>query len=1107
MPLRLGESWQTQPTANDWWLRPELPFAESRAYRLLLRDLRRYVREDIAGRSFLIAGHRGAGKTATVAQAVRRTENEMIEGSVPGGVQRASRSGRLQRPLKVKLVGESLIAPPPKLAQTEPKAADAKTDTAGVAAPKPSAPPPPAVPSDTAQSALVHITIALYRALAGEIAQGFAKHASRGLLRHPELVPWSSQLVQRIDESERDELAAQLALELDGTPEPATLRSYWSRIGALRHGVLWPPYAEVGSGQGLREIVAVATAAQAFQVCSGAITYQVTSQDSAGRESKVESSVDVKDLATHLGTLAAGAVSGAIVATTNAFAGLGTGLLVWLLGSVALRWTSSRHHKRERTLDYTFLRDRSIQTLDRDLPLVIARIREAGLAPVFVIDELDKLKLQAETVGLLIGRLKHLVSDYGFFCFLTDRSYFDKIERKISREPYPTEHTFFGERVLIVNRPDDLFTYIVGVVEPPAQTDPAHGFKAAVFALVTMFRSKLNFIDLSRQMDQLTNPDDSLTCSDQDLQGSGRYRLEATIQLAINQFLMDDEVAARFEWDPAFAQLAVDALYYIARRWQENSDAGLNIGREALEKGLLERMQRPEEEPETAKPPAAAPGPRRPTAKGKGQGHKEPAPRGPEGDGLHLEIPPPDLRELVGMVERLAGYLCDFESLKTAIASSGKRLEVAGEFYEPDLFAQIVLVEKVRLMRREPSGEYQFELDELARVKPDAADHRPAILAPPALPARASKTEGKPRKGARRPRKAPPVRPKSEEERLVEAVGKLLQTADLTMDDLVAASVLPRTLTDGFLSDLKVTLAALADRPNDRELAGRASDNILSLQKGLIDSQDNLLRALFLIERVVADMRLDAPRRDILARMARYFDTRDATMVTWSGLSLAFPGGHFYLAGNAASVEALTGHLTAWRSTVQAGPRLGPERRTDRWDYWRERVRDFLPRREVRPAKVLYVDYALAAADLPPGNLFRIALADMQQVDWSRAALAALRPEDPPRAPYWLLFGALAALGFDRDKLFQLLESGPPPGLQPTVDQIADAADIIPLAVRRPTGLLHVYSDHRGDPVPVEIPSSRPMLSVGKSELETFLPVLNWLYSNELFDEGRDETE
>ena len=236
--------------------------------------------------------------------------------------------------------------------------------------------------------------------------------------------------------------------------------------------MLWPRSAAATleaaeiQDQGLREIVAVATAAQAFQVVSGNVTYKTTSSDKATREDETKSNLDIKDLLARLGAVFAGTAAGTVTVATGQGAPLavGLGLFVWLGGSFALAQTSSRKLSRTRSRDYTFLRDRSVQTLDRELPQVIERIRDAGLAPIFVLDELDKLKDVSTTISALIGRLKHIVSDFGFFCFLTNRDYFDTLERLVAEEAYPSEHTYFSDRLLIQARPDDLFQYVVQLV-------------------------------------------------------------------------------------------------------------------------------------------------------------------------------------------------------------------------------------------------------------------------------------------------------------------------------------------------------------------------------------------------------------------------------------------------------------------------------------------------------------------------------------------------------------------------------------------------------------------------------------------------------------------
>lgn len=444
-----------QPIGN--WTFPALaPFVESTAYRRLYRDLRAYIRQEVTGRSFLIAGHRGSGKTTTVHRAIARLAEQCLRESQNADGFKVGQRAPLQRPLLVKLVGNSLIADPPKLKEAEKPAPAAGTAAAGPAP----APPPQTgnpAPKVLAEGALVHLTIALYRALAAELASAYAVHALDGVEEGRE---------------ERLEMAAQLAFELDSSPDPKSLRGHWNRIGRLQAGILWPEKTD-GTfkklfvfDQGLREIVAAATAAQAYQVCSGQVVYSFTRKDSAGVETQVDTKLNVVDAINRAATVGAAVIAGGVAgAATNPLAGVGVGGLAWLLGSLSLGWSSKRQRKKEESVDYQFLQDRSLETLDRDLPLVIQRIRHAGLAPVFVIDELDKLPDVDATIDAIIKRLKHLVSDHGFFCFLTDRDYFDRVQQKVGESAYPTEHTYFSERLLVLNRPDDLFAYLTDLIE------------------------------------------------------------------------------------------------------------------------------------------------------------------------------------------------------------------------------------------------------------------------------------------------------------------------------------------------------------------------------------------------------------------------------------------------------------------------------------------------------------------------------------------------------------------------------------------------------------------------------------------------------------------
>src|SRR6185437_14231885 len=73
---------------------------ESAAYRHLVEDLRRYCNREVNGRSFLIAGHRGAGKTTLVASAFAKLLADF------------DRRPLRARPVFVPVLGPSLLPDP-----------------------------------------------------------------------------------------------------------------------------------------------------------------------------------------------------------------------------------------------------------------------------------------------------------------------------------------------------------------------------------------------------------------------------------------------------------------------------------------------------------------------------------------------------------------------------------------------------------------------------------------------------------------------------------------------------------------------------------------------------------------------------------------------------------------------------------------------------------------------------------------------------------------------------------------------------------------------------------------------------------------------------------
>ena len=162
-----------------------------------------------------------------------------------------------------------------------------------------------------------------------------------------------------------------------------------------------------------------------------------------------------------LGALAGGAVglglkSAEISSVVAALAGTATGLGT----ALTLNYSSSRSRENTRSSEVTFLPDTTISSLDRVLPLLVSRCRQAGIAPVFVVDELDKVFRLPARMGPLVKHLKSLVTEKSFFCFLADRSYLEGLRRDLVTTPYRTEYTYFSDRLFVLYRPSDLHGYL-----------------------------------------------------------------------------------------------------------------------------------------------------------------------------------------------------------------------------------------------------------------------------------------------------------------------------------------------------------------------------------------------------------------------------------------------------------------------------------------------------------------------------------------------------------------------------------------------------------------------------------------------------------------------
>jgi hypothetical protein len=1079
--------------AGEWPFPARAHFIKSKAYDTLLRELTRYVKGEVPGRSFLIAGHRGAGKTSLVRQVVEDLNRSIIDKAVEAAKAKDGDKGRMldqQRPLLVKLHGPSLLPAPVKQAEPAPQKPAPAKRTAAKAGPKVTIevtsteaasgqaaaehaeaekPAPPA--PDLTMTALEQITVALYRALAAEFGRSFTNHARDEIYQAERAGRPRAQVADYL------EIAGQFTLELDNVPRPGTLRAFYRRLGRVDAGVLWP--FEVGAAllqtglndRGIREIVALSTAAQAFEVCSGTVKSTQTDKDSRSRESSVETkgAAELKDVVNKVAGLAvgAGAGAGALSLHFGTPAAIVLGVAVWLLGTLTFNWTSKRTAKAERSLDYTFVRNRDKQSLERDLPLVIERVRGAGLAPVFMLDELDKLDDAATSIGILIKNLKHLTTDFGCFCFLTDRKYYDELMDKVEREAFPVEHTYFSHFLFILPHPDrflvflrDITTWVsatpAGSASPPDTVDEA---ARSIFGLFVLHRSKLNMAEVLRELAEQCDAAGRLWQSPADLKRL-EYTFAASIQLAIGLILKRDGIRQRIEAEPRFMQWAIDALYLLSRAW-EKKKAKVKLDRAAIVECLLERSGAP------------------------------PAKRGedPEQRLLRTGMGPLDLDLIDRSVQAFAELLLSSVKLKGEL-SKDRRSDMAEIIPPQDL---------IKRVRRTRQFEFIYDMygeEVLVREKLRNA------LAAADLPTEIKKQIDDPLEFLRE---------------LTAALG----AEGLEIQDLVALQILPATID---VAELDRAKRRLGDASNfDRPYEGMAKDlPLIGAVTGFARQNGTKLAALFRFAfQVAADARPSRnedpmPLRATLDAVARYVDLRTffqqsenttALLDTITGRPADQPGPA--LADNVQSVKDWRANLVALRERLSAGaPAIETYQDEVLWSTWRERVFKHLIGASSLVEPPSYADIVCAAAGDAPGRLFQRDLAQTSLVQWSKICVSGFPGASDALAPAWLFVAGLCALGFGRGVLVEA-------AARLDEKQRVDWAMIISHAQERKEGYLLVIQAE-GASIASDPPNldhsldARPLLALPEEGLEAYDEVFGWLIEHKalagtIFEEARPD--
>ncbi|HTB11833.1 MAG TPA: hypothetical protein VK752_09690 [Bryobacteraceae bacterium] len=382
--------------------------------------------------------------------------------------------------------------------------------------------------------------------------------------------------------SKNAELTAQLTVQLNHHPGLAELRAAWSAAGLLSTGgVLQTDDA----GQGPRELVALHTLDQAVRTDPRdvGISFDVpVSSKAEGKEEKV--SLRVRHIHHLIRVLAP--VLGVVIGLLAVYFSMGKvtepltrGLIFFATTFIVNRFLQEFSAA---GLDEALSEKNTLPDLDRLLPMMVRRVEDAGFAPIFVVEELDKISDLAMRLAGFMRHLKYFVTDRAFFCFLTDRRYFEEFDSHLRRQPHPPEETFFGERILLHYTPRDFYAHLDRRLTLHTQTANQLS-EAALFRRLLLFRSRVH-PDLLRQAISANLGQDHIVM-DGSLWRVFGYLLAVYMQIAVEAVYDDPSTQLRIRQKPEFSQWVLDTLYYPATTW-EDGNATFCISRESLRRHL-----------------------------------------------------------------------------------------------------------------------------------------------------------------------------------------------------------------------------------------------------------------------------------------------------------------------------------------------------------------------------------------------------------------------------------------------------------------------------------------------------------------------------------------